>query len=270
MEAFLGQENLKVELQQRVVTLREADMIGGYHVGSALWCLHELMSVEHVERTYGLPADFLMLWNQIQGGMKGNLASDYMQLVIKNMPVGADLTHVWPEFGDWMFHNPKFGLCKLSEALVLVQIGNLFKKARHGLVDPQYWHEAAELITYQDNKDSGDIMGYKELQEYIRGLTTIRSVPALPEIMHQNALTTAVCAAEVHSLGCTRISDVVRNYTRTICWKLGGAQDWDKRHEEVSYILGGQLLSLLSQTTKRKQGNNDSKSKHEVGAPSAA
>src|ERR1700760_699343 len=120
MKAFHGKQEIKDEYLARVRLHRETDQIikGKYWEdgkGCAVGCTIHSSNHAAYEKELGIPKVLARLEDGIFEGMENSKAMYWPEEFLNAIPVGADLSLVWPKFAFWLFVDPIEGVIRFAK-----------------------------------------------------------------------------------------------------------------------------------------------------------
>ena len=119
--AFHGSEDIKLAYLARLAKHRAADEItqgvgwetNGKTKGCAVGCTLEAYDHSRYPIELGIPEQLAHLEDCIFEGLAFEAALEWPERFLTAIPVGADLTRVWPAFVRWMLGDPNHGVRRL-------------------------------------------------------------------------------------------------------------------------------------------------------------
>lgn len=124
LAAYHNDPNLKTRTLNLMQNHKDADQLiqGTYwdeeeQRGCAVGCLlHDPDGGhERYETEFGIPEQLAWLEDGIFEALPVDVAKEWPERFLDAIPVGADLTTVWPRFAIWMMTDPKWGLAGVTE-----------------------------------------------------------------------------------------------------------------------------------------------------------
>jgi hypothetical protein len=118
--AYHGDPKIKERYVARVAAHREADELihgTGWEDGKgcAIGCLFEEYDHSLAPTQIGVPEVLAHLADEIFEGLKNGDAQTWATEWVEAIPVGADLSLVWPRFAEWMLVDPTDGVIRFAE-----------------------------------------------------------------------------------------------------------------------------------------------------------
>lgn len=126
--AYHGNKKLKSGALKKMREHRKADRIiqafgywaedpdDGVWKGCAVGCLIESGRHSEYEPQFGIPALLAHLEDGIFESLPATVAKDWPVRFLNAIPVGADLSTVWPQFVVWLMIDETWGLVNATEA----------------------------------------------------------------------------------------------------------------------------------------------------------
>ncbi len=180
--SFKGDEKLKALLLEEIVKHRAADEIvqGSYGGKSGPWCavgcaVHSLNvrldkdynTGDHsvYETELGIPRVLAKLEDRIFEGLKPELAKDFPQRFIEAVPVGVDLSVVWPQFALWLLSDETNGVIRFAKTDrtkdAINGVAALYKRVVAGeVVGIAEWRAARNAAAYAAAAADADYAAY--------------------------------------------------------------------------------------------------------------
>jgi hypothetical protein len=147
-ETALEQLAMHKRLDQIVQGLYWTEENGGR--GCAVGCLlHDPEGAhERYETEFGIPVQLAWLEDGIFEDLDVQVAKEWPLRFMGAIPVGADLTAVWPRFAIWLMTDPEWGLEHLAEADDVKQVCRMVADAYTRIADGDaLTDEEAQQIT---------------------------------------------------------------------------------------------------------------------------
>jgi hypothetical protein len=120
LTAYHGNVELKAQVIAKIAAHRLADRIakgayvrnGGRTTYCAVGCVLEDPNGGHLryEAEFGVPAELAYLEDAIFESLPDVLAIPWPERFMGAIPVGADLSYVWPRFAIWLMTDEKWGV----------------------------------------------------------------------------------------------------------------------------------------------------------------
>ncbi len=153
MQTFLGKPELKATLLEEIIKHRKADEIaqGSYGGDTGPWCAvgcavqslnvklgKTYSTADHsvYETELGIPRLIAKLEDRIFEGLPAKEAKTFPEKFIKAVPVGADLSMVWPKFALWLLMDKKDGVIKYAKKdqtrIAIENVGKLYARVVAG------------------------------------------------------------------------------------------------------------------------------------------
>ena len=142
MKAFLGDPAIKQQYLARLRAHAQADeLIHGTYwehgKGCAVGCTVHSSNHTAYETELGIPEVLARLEDGLFESLPNGDAKEFPIQFLDAIPVGADLSRVWPSFAVWLLLDKEDGVIRFSTGFPQVQetiqgIGNLFKKVLNG------------------------------------------------------------------------------------------------------------------------------------------
>jgi len=119
LRAFHENPAIKATYLARVRAHREADeLIRGTYwedgKGCAVGCTIHGSDHSAYERELGIPATLAYLEDQLFESLPTEAAQQWPEHFLEAIPVGADLSLVWPQFAIWLLTDPQAGVIRFS------------------------------------------------------------------------------------------------------------------------------------------------------------
>lgn len=123
MQAFHGDQAVKDKYLERIRQHRAADEIiqgTGWdgRKGCAVGCTFERYDHNRGPIEIGVPAELMHLEDAIFEGLPVELAKDWPEQFLASIPVGADLSMVWPRLSLWILSDPANGVLRFANNTV--------------------------------------------------------------------------------------------------------------------------------------------------------
>jgi hypothetical protein len=121
MSAFLGKQETKDFYIARVRAHREADqLVKGFYwergKGCAVGCTVHSGNHAAYETELGIPRILAKLEDGIFEALSNGEAMAWPEKFLSAIPVGADLSLVWPRFAVWMLVDPTWGVLQFAKS----------------------------------------------------------------------------------------------------------------------------------------------------------
>lgn len=151
MIAFHGDEKIKQKYLDRVRAHKEADEIikGKYWEngkGCAVGCTIHSGNHDSYETELGIPRLLAKLEDGIFEGLPDHLAKEWPEKFLSSIPVGANLSSVWPNFAYWLLVGPDYGVINFVKndkfKTSIENIAKLYFKSKTSPVSQQEWNIA--------------------------------------------------------------------------------------------------------------------------------
>ncbi len=171
MQTFLGKPELKDTLLEEIIKHRKADEIaqGSYGGDTGPWCAvgcavqslnvklgKTYSTADHsvYETELGIPRLIAKLEDRIFEGLPAKEAKTFPEKFIKAVPVGADLSMVWPKFALWLLMDKKDGVIKYAKKdqtrIAIENVGKLYARVVAGEIVAITEWRAARSAAYAD------------------------------------------------------------------------------------------------------------------------
>jgi hypothetical protein len=146
--AFHGDVKVKAKYEARIHAHKLADQIihGTYWEdgkGCAVGCTIHSDNHAEYETLLGIPRILARLEDGIFEALPNERALEWPGQFLKAIPVGADLSGVWPKFAQWLLTDPENGVIKFSKTQntkdAIQAVSDLY---RDGCADPETWVKA--------------------------------------------------------------------------------------------------------------------------------
>jgi hypothetical protein len=116
---FHGDPKLKAERIARVRAHREADNLvksrtGQDRKGCAVWCTLNKYERSAYETEMGIPRILAHVQDRAFEGLNNKESQAWPEQFLEAIPVGADLSMVWPQFAHWLLVDEKDGVIKYA------------------------------------------------------------------------------------------------------------------------------------------------------------
>lgn len=135
MQAYLNNPALKAKLIEQITAHRDADHLSrgtyrytrdGHFIGCAVGCsiesLNRLTGSKHIhsdhscyEPGFGVPEILARLQDNLFESLPNGEHLDWPLAFWQAVPVGADLTMVWPRFAHWLLVDPHDGVIRYAK-----------------------------------------------------------------------------------------------------------------------------------------------------------
>src|SRR5947207_14484647 len=121
MKAFHGDPKIKAQYIRRVRLHRESDKLvkGKYRQngkGCAVGCTVHSGDHSAYERELGIPRIIARLEDGIFEGLPNGRAQAWPELFLDSIPVGSDLSLIWPKFAVWLLVDSAHGDLRFVKA----------------------------------------------------------------------------------------------------------------------------------------------------------
>jgi hypothetical protein len=156
MIAFHGKTKIKKQYVARVLAHQKADEIvkGQYWKegkGCAVGCTIHGSDHAQYETELGIPRVIARLEDGIFEALPNDLAQAWPARFLKAVPVGADLSNVWPQFAVWLLTDERYGVIQFANTearrQAIQSVADLYVLKLEGAeIDVNEW-----LETQQDN-----------------------------------------------------------------------------------------------------------------------
>lgn len=152
--AFHGSPDVQAKYVNRVVRHYFADEIvqGIYWregKGCAVGCLAHVDGFHAhaaLEDQIGLPADLARVMDGIFESLDNQSAKDWPLAVITTLPLGANLTGIWPKFAAWLLTDPEWSVFQERDTKPLAEeLAAMFLAGQMGTVA---WSELGDRIRH--------------------------------------------------------------------------------------------------------------------------
>jgi hypothetical protein len=147
MIAFHGKPEIKEQYLARLRAHYAADEIvkGKYWEqgkGCAVGCTIHGSDHKRYESELGIPEVLAYLEDQLFERIPHRLAKEWPIKFLTAIPVGADLSEVWPKFAHWLLVDPVHGVIQYAQNKEVIQhIADLYEK--HKSINTDQWINAA-------------------------------------------------------------------------------------------------------------------------------
>ena len=167
MNSFHSDPKIKEKYLSRVRAHAAADEIikGKYWVegkGCAVGCTVHSSDHSAYESELGIPRILARLEDGIFEALRNELAMTWPARFLESVPVGADLSMIWPKFVIWMLTDSEFGVIRFAKKEKtkesILKVAELYKKKVNGEeVAVEDWKAAASAPSaYADADDADD------------------------------------------------------------------------------------------------------------------
>ena len=136
MKAFHNEPKIKEKYLDRVTMHEKADEIikGQYWEngkGCAVGCTIHSSNHASYETELGIPRIIARLEDGIFENLPNDLAKTWPRRFLEAIPVGADLSMVWPRFAVWLLLDKKYGVIQFAKTdaqkKAIKDVGNAYK-----------------------------------------------------------------------------------------------------------------------------------------------
>jgi hypothetical protein len=164
MIAYHGKQEIKDQYLARVKAHRAADeLIKGTYwengKGCAVGCTVHSNQHASYETELGIPRLLARLEDGIFERLPNDLAMTWPERFLDAIPVGKDLSLVWPKFAHWMLLDSEYGVIRFAKTektrTVIQKVGELYKQSSEGIeIEKDIWFAASASASASASADA--------------------------------------------------------------------------------------------------------------------
>jgi hypothetical protein len=241
--AFHGEPQLKAHVIQKMREHREADRLIQHFYwkngrGCAVGCLLQdpYGGHERYETEFGIPRQLALLEDGIFECLDIQSAVAWPERFLEAIPVGADLSLVWPRFAVWMLVDPQHGIGYLLD-------------------DPSAAMAVSAVVDLYSRQISGDEPGSEEWE------AALVAVAAIPDLVDSSIEVIALGGADVVEAGTIGIhAEIQAEYLLTLLRDPSGLCEYARRVDGLpeSHFVAAEDRGILKhlQALRRDQSGS--------------